>query len=39
MKKWQKIAGILIISILIISHIGAFMDYIYLSEAAGVWIM
>ena len=37
MKKWHKIVGILIISILIVAHAWAFIDYLYLSGIAEVW--
>lgn len=37
MKKWQKIIGVIIISALIIAHIWAFIDYLYLAEVAGAW--
>ena len=37
MNKWQKITGIIVISILIIAHIWAFIDYLYVAELAGAW--
>ena len=37
MNKWQNITGIIVISILIIAHIGAFIDYLYVAELAGAW--
>lgn len=37
MNKWQKIVGIIVISILIIAHIWTFIDYLYVAELAGAW--
>lgn len=37
MKQWQKIVGIIVISILIIAHIWTFIDYLYVAELAGAW--
>lgn len=37
MNKWQKIAGIIIISALIIAHIWAFIDYLKFATAAEFW--
>lgn len=37
MKKWQKITGVIIISALIVAHIWAFTDYLFVAELAGTW--
>lgn len=37
MNKWQKIAGIIIITALIIAHIWAFIDYLKFATAAEFW--
>ncbi|MBO5182059.1 MAG: hypothetical protein J6B92_09285 [Paraprevotella sp.] len=37
MKKWQKIAGIIIISVLIIAHVWALTDYLFVAELAGTY--
>lgn len=34
MKKWQKITGIIIISVLIIAHVWALTDYLVVAELA-----
>lgn len=37
MKKWQKISGIIIISVLIIAHVWALTDYLFVAELAGTY--
>ena len=37
MNKWQKIAGIIIISALIIAHVWASTDYLFVAELAGTY--
>lgn len=37
MSKWQKIAGIIIISALIIAHVWALTDYLFVAELAGTY--
>lgn len=37
MKKWQKIIGIIVISVLIIAHIWVFIDYLKFATEAEFW--
>ena len=37
MKKWQKIAGVVIISALIVAHVWALTDYLMVAELAGTY--
>lgn len=37
MNKWQKIIGIIIISALVIAHIWALTDYLFVAELAGTY--
>lgn len=37
MKQWQKIVGVIIISVLAIANAWAIIDYIHLAEVAGAW--
>lgn len=37
MSKWQKITGILIISVLIIAHVWALTDYLIVAELSGTY--
>ena len=37
MKKWQKIASVVIISALIVAHVWALTDYLMVAELAGTY--
>ena len=37
MKQWQKIVGVIIITVLAIANAWAIIDYIHLAEVAGAW--
>lgn len=37
MKRWQKIASIIFIILLVTAHIAVFSDYASLVEATGIW--